>query len=200
MHEKESHLRRQLAYEAARILADQGDHDFARARRKAAQRLGCRNQRQWPDNQEIEQALQEHQRLFQQDSHGKTLRRLRETAAAAMETLSSFRPRLTGSVLQGTADDYSPIEIHLFSDTPEEIALTLMDYNIHWRDGDKKVRFGGGEHAMQPVFRFNAGEDEIELVWFSLKGLQLTPLSPVDNQPEPRANAARLRALLASTE
>ncbi len=197
MPDHNAQLRQRLAYEAARILADQGDHDFARARRKAAQRLGCRNQRHWPDNLEIEQALQQYQQLFRRHSQGPALRRLREAALEAMDNLAGFRPRLAGPVLQGTADAHSPIEIHLFCDTPEEVAMALLDSRIPWEDADKKVRFSNGEQTLQPVFRLNAGANKIELVWFSLKGLQLAPLSPLDHKPEPRANAARLRELLA---
>ena len=54
-----------LAQEAARIMADEGVRDFRLAKRKAAERLGLPvNGTLMPRNTEIEQALIDHQRLF----------------------------------------------------------------------------------------------------------------------------------------
>gem|GEM_PF-4742373 len=61
-----SNIRRQrLAYEAARIMVDQGIRGFGHARRKAAERAGIDDRRLWPKNGEIQAALLQQQRLFQ---------------------------------------------------------------------------------------------------------------------------------------
>lgn len=53
-----SHVQRQrLAYEAARIMVDQGVREFDRARCKAAERAGIGDRRLWPKNEEIQEAL-----------------------------------------------------------------------------------------------------------------------------------------------
>ena len=55
-----------LAQEAARIMAEEGVRDFRFAKRKAAERLGFDPRSlHLPTNLEVEQALAEHQRLFQ---------------------------------------------------------------------------------------------------------------------------------------
>jgi len=54
----------------------------------------------------IEDALREHQRLFQR-GHAAGLRQRREAALHALEFFRLFDPRLVGPVLDGTADAHS---------------------------------------------------------------------------------------------
>lgn len=190
-------IRRHLAYEAARILAEAGDQDFARARRKAAERLGCRNQRQMPDNAEIQAALVEQQQLFGGPAHGDTLRRLRQAAIEAMGVFGEFEPRLAGAVLDGSADRFSAVQLHLFADTPEQLVFRLIDRHIPWEQGEGEFRYGDGSNRVYPTFRFHAGETPFELTCFPVAALREAPLSPIDNRPQRRASTAQVRALLA---
>jgi hypothetical protein len=194
--EKNGNLRNRIALEAARIIADFGHHDFRRARQKAAERLGCRDRRQLPTNAEIEQALQEYQQLFRGESQATELQRLRQVALDAMSTLAEFRPRLVGPVLSGSADRNSRIELHLFADTPEQIAIALVERKIPWQDGIKRVRYPRGMAKEQPTFRFHAGDTEIELIWFTPEELRHPPLSPVNDRPENRASLEKVQNLL----
>ncbi len=189
-------LRQRLAHEAARILAEQGDHDYARARRKAAERLRCRDRHQFPSNAEIEQALREYQQLYFGADHDAHLHRLRTLALDAMEALREYSPRLVGPVLSGTADRHSPIVLHLFSDAPEQISLFLIDRKIPWRDGEKRIRYPDGSASQQPTFLFQADEAEMELIWFPTEKLRQPVLGPLDNGKEERASTAQLRQLL----
>ena len=193
---RSGNLRRRIAVDAARILVESGDHNYSKAGRKAAERLGCRDLRQLPSNSEIEQALREHQQLFRGEEQAGALQRMRQLALEAMESLQEFNPRLVGPVLTGTADRHSKIELHLFSDSPEQIAFYLMELRIPWRDGEKRLRYPQGVVCRQPLFRFQAGETEIELIWFPPKDLHQPPLSPLDQRPLQRASLNQLRSLL----
>jgi Rad3-related DNA helicase len=194
--QKNGNLRTRIALEAARIIADLGHHDFSKARQKAAERLGCRDRRQLPTNAEIEQALVEYQQLFRGESQRTELQRLRRIALDAMQALAEFRPRLVGPVLSGSADRNSTIELHLFSETPEQITFSLLEKKIPWRDGVKKIRYARGATKEQPLFRFHAGETEIELVWFPPEGIRHPPLSPIDERPWKRASMEKVQELL----
>lgn len=190
-------LRQRLAHEAARILAEQGDHDYGRARRKAAERLRYRDRHQFPSNAEIEQALREYQQLYFGADHDAHLCRLRTLALDAMEAMREFSPRLVGPVLSGSADQHSPIVLHLFSDTPEQISYFLIDRKIPWRDGEKKVRYPDGSASQQPSFLFQADQAKMELVWFPTEKLRQPVLGPLDSGKEERASAHQLRQLMA---
>src|ERR1700727_175312 len=58
-------LRRALAQEAARIMAEHGIEDFLQAKRKAADRLGVNDVAVLPKKEEIEDALRGDHRLFE---------------------------------------------------------------------------------------------------------------------------------------
>lgn len=198
--EKNGALRQRIAFEAARILADQHSQNYDKARQKAAQRLGCSNKRLFPSQTEIEQALREYLHLFHRDRQPAELQRLRILAAEAMNSLREFHPRLVGAVLDGTADTHSKIELHLFAETPEAVALSLLDMQIPWTDGEKRFRYGGGKRKTIPVFRFQAGETEIELSLFPVSGLRQAPLEPFDDKAQPRASLHQLQDLMAETD
>src|SRR5581483_6512174 len=118
---RSGNLRRALAQEAARIMAQQGIHDFLTAKRKAADRLGVTDSSALPRNTEIEAALVEYQRLFETGAHRRSLDAQRRAALQAMHWLSQFQPRLVGSVLSGTATEHADIQLHLFADRPENV-------------------------------------------------------------------------------
>jgi hypothetical protein len=189
-------LRRRLAYEAARILAESGDQEFARARRKAAERLGVRDRRLLPDNGEIQAALLEQQQLFRGAEQEDVLRRLRQAALEAMAVFARFEPRLAGPVLEGSADRNAAVQLHLFADAVEQLAFQLLDRHIPWRQGEREYRFGDGTSRVYPALSFHAGDTPFELTCFPLSGLREAPLSPIDNRPQRRATAAQVRALI----
>jgi hypothetical protein len=197
MKESSEALRRRLAYEAARIMADQRLPDARSACRKAAQRLRCGNPRSWPSREEVEEALRAQQRLFRGVEQRSALDALRSKALDAMEALAQFRPRVVGPVLEGTADEHSPIELHLFAEDPGLVAHRLNELGIPWRDGEKRLRFGRGDRRPAPIFRFLAGDTPVELVVLGVHGLRERPLAPGVERPMERAGTERLRRLLA---
>src|SRR5713226_9483676 len=97
----EAQTRVQISVEAARIMAEEGVHNFHSAKRKAAARLNLAETRDLPSNQEIASALRQHLQLFHADLP-QTLQRLRRLALEAMRFLAQFEPRLVGPVLTGT--------------------------------------------------------------------------------------------------
>jgi hypothetical protein len=189
-------LRRLIAQSAAAILAESGQHDFAAALRKAAERHKVSDQRNLPDSSEIEAALQEHQRLFRNSQQPHFLRQLQQRALQAMDLLSDFRPCLVGPVLNGTADQHTPIYLHLFADTAEEVLIFLLDQHIPFEQGERRVRYGNGTTELRPKFSFIAGEHEIQLTIFPLQERSRAPLSPVDGKPMQRAERSQLEKIL----
>ena len=97
-------LRRALAQEAARIMAEHGIRDFLVAKRKAAEDFGVSDGTAVLPCSEIEEALVAYQRLFGGASHLQALHAQRSAALAAMRYLHEFEPRLVGPVLSGTAN------------------------------------------------------------------------------------------------
>ncbi len=141
-------MREQLAHQAAKLMADDGITDHALAKRKAARQLGASDTQHLPSNQEIDDALHTYRILYQEDSHPVILHQLREEALSAMHMLEPFHPYLVGSVLSGTADEHSDINLMLFSDDSKAVLLFLLKHNLDFEDGEWRVRIGGHEESV----------------------------------------------------
>lgn len=177
-------------------MADEGIKDYWQAKRKAAQHLGAPDTRNLPTNREVQEAMMGYQRLFQSDSQPQRLRRLRELAMDAMRFLERFRPRLVGSVLDGSAGPYSDVNLHVFADTAEEIALFLMDNDIPFETQERRLRFGKEDYANLTVYRFTADGEVIDLTVFGEAGRREPPRSRIDGQAMVRAKIEDVRSLL----
>ncbi len=195
---RNDNLRRALAQEAARLMAQHGIHDFGTAKRKAAERLAVADASALPRNVEIEQALAEYQRLFDRNGHELNLEALRRTALQAMHTLSRFEPRLVGAVLSGTATEHADIQLHLFTDQPENVALELIERGVAHEITERRVRFTADRIRAYPGLRFALQDRRIEATVFPQDGIRQAPISPVDGRPMRRAGAAEIQDLLRS--
>jgi len=79
-----------------------------------------------PKNIEIEDALRAHQRLFGRDTHDHTLKEQRRIALDTMRIWRSSQPRLVGSVLTGTATNYSASICTCSRMPAESVAIHLL--------------------------------------------------------------------------
>jgi len=195
-HTKEQQMRLRLAQEAAHILLDSGNNDYYAAKRKAALHLGAIDTRNMPSNTEIDAALREYQRIFRADSQPQVLRELREAAIQAMLFFKGFNPRLVGSVLDGSADQYSSVTLHLFASTVEEIDLYLMHHHIPFKVDEKRVRYSAEKYSTIPIYQFLAENIPIEILVFPDDGPRQAPLSSVDGKPMQRADITTVEKLL----
>lgn len=189
--------RRRIAVEAARLIAESGLRDYNQAKLKAAARLGIGDDVALPRNGEIEEALREHQRLFQAGDHAQTLRRLREAAVEAMRFFSRHEPRLVGAVLEGTADDFSAVCLHLYSDQPHEIIAQLQEHGVPYEEQERRLRFDRTTARDFPSLSFNAGDTPIDLTLLPYDLLRQAPLDRTGDKPMRRAALNAVQALLA---
>ena len=194
---RNANMRRALAQEAARIMAQHGIHDFLTAKRKAAERLGVADSAALPRNTEIEAALIEYQRLFDAQGHEQSLQQQRRAALQAMHGLSQFAPRLVGPVLTGTATAHADIQLHLFADCAENVTLQLVDRGIAHEVTERRVRLDAERIKAFPGLRFAVDNRRVDATVFPLDGIRQAPVSPVDGKPMRRADAAELATLLA---
>jgi hypothetical protein len=195
-HDLNKSARHRVAAEAARIMIEHGIHDFQQAKRKAADRLHISSKQALPSNREVESELRTYQALFNSDTHEATVKSLREIALRAMEFFHTFRPRLVGSVLNGTADVHAEVNLHLFAETVEDVTRFLMSHNIPFELNDKMVRYTQNERTPLPAINFVAEDTPIELVIFTEESNRQSPRSAVDGRPMRRANIKDVRALL----
>ena len=192
--------RHRLAHEAARLMAEGGIRDYHQAKRKAADRLGIHDDASLPRNREIEDALREYQRLYQGDAQANALRVRREAALQALSFFGRFQPRLVGRVLDGTADDNTPVALHLHCDDEDAVARFLGDAGIPAEPRWRRVRLDRARESDVPVWVFSADGLPFDLTVLPLDTLRQAPLSAMDERPMARATEAQLRELLAGDE
>ncbi len=192
--------RKVLAQEAARIIVEQGIEDYRVAKIKAADRLGMSARGSLPGNPEIEHAVSEHLKLFGRESHLDLLRVLRRAALSAMELLAPFTPRLVGPVLHGTAGANSAVNLHVFSDSAELVAVRLQESRVQYRPYDRRLKSRRDRAETFSGFRFTHASSSIEATVFPLDGIRQAPISPVNGKPMRRADSQAVLKLLRGEE
>jgi hypothetical protein len=191
-------LRRAIAQEAARIMAEHGVQDFLFAKRKAAERFGVTDSAVLPRNAEVEVALEEYHRLFGGEEHDQSLLAQRLVAIEAMRALRDFQPRLVGPVLHGTATPHSDVQLHAFAERAEQICTRLLDRRVDYEVGEKRVKMNAERVLLQPSIRFEIDDQAVEVVVFPPDGIRQAPTSPVDGRPMRRADLGEVENLVAS--
>ena len=186
-------LRLRIADEAAKIIADEDVADYQAAKQKACRRMGFSEKTPLPRNAEVEQALLERQSLFASEQHSEVLEHLRRTAVSVMQFLQAFDPYLVGSVLKGTANHYSDIQLHLFHEDQKSVAIHLINNEIVYQSIERR------QHKEQPDgvpgFSFDWQGVPIEVLVFPLNGIRVAPPSPIDGKPIRRASIQKVREL-----
>ena len=189
-------IKQRLAVESARLMSEEGIDDFQYARKKAAQQFGIADTFAYPSNEEIITEIKLHQAIYGSAGQTRALHELRHTALNAMRLFRDFSPRLTGSVLEGYAGENSRIEIHLFTDAAEDIAVILMEHAIPYRLTENKLNFNKKSSKSFPKFQFFAGDYQINLTVIPNRQLNNSPLNPFDGHSIQRASIKQLEKLL----
>ena len=188
--------RQVVAQEAARIIVNQGIRDYRVAKQKAAERLGLDAQGALPGNAEIEAAVADHLQIFGGEAHNDLLRLMRTAALSAMELLADFSPRLVGPVLVGTADENSAVNLHLFADSPETVAMEIGDMGIRFKSYERRLKSRRGQIEMYAGFEFNHQNASIQATVFPIDGIRQAPMSPIDGKPMKRDDSDAVQELL----
>ncbi len=187
---KPNDTRRRIAHEAARMIAEDGGMDYGFAKRKAARQLGMADNRNLPDNREIEEALRSYQALYQGQEQQDRLSMLRQVAVEYMELLEDYDPHLTGPVLNGTAGRHSDIDLQLFADDSKELEFFLMNRQLAYRRGEMR-----SEGQAYPHYSLEDPRAAVELTIYPTAELRHMRRLQADGSPK-RARLEQVRALL----
>lgn len=194
-HPAPGHLRESIAHLAARLMAE-GIADFALAKRKAAHQLGASDTQHLPNNSEIEQALHSYQALYRREHQASLLHTLRAQALRTMQVLERFDPLLTGSVLSGTATEYSDINLLLFADSQKDVELYLLNHDLPYQAREKRFRFSDSRQPTPVLLLSYSGTADVQLAIFSIADRRCLPLCPVDGRAMRGARLQEVQSLL----
>jgi hypothetical protein len=187
------HTRLRIANAAARLIAVDGIHDFALAKKKAARQIGAPETRNLPTNEEVEAALGAYQQLYQADEQELRLGHLRKRAVEMMRELQRFNPQLSGAVLEGSAARYCEIDLHLFTDSAKEVELFLLNHGLDYTPRQRRV-YRGVEQCIIPVFAITTDDADFSISVFASIDLRLRLRNTLQGRPFRHAG---LKAVLA---
>jgi len=192
-------MKLEIAAEAARIIATEGQHNYHAAKKKAAERIGATERLALPSNIEVENALRLYQGLYGGTAHAENLERLRGIAIEAMYYLEKYNPRLAGTVLDGTANEHSRITLHIFTESTESVILHFLEKGVPFRQEERQIRWYDGSHRTVPLLVFEVDDATVELMIFDPVHIRQAPPSPIDGKPQRRATLADTECLLAES-
>jgi hypothetical protein len=195
---RENNLRLHIAYLAARLMAEDGVADYGTAKTKAARQAGLSEAALLPDNNEIEAALREYQGLYQKEDQPAHLRHLREVAVRAMREFAEFRPVLVGSVLSGTAGQYSDVNLQLFTDDVKALTMFLLNRRYRFEESAKRVNRGDRFEEV-PQITIEYEDATVALTVLDRDDERTNPRSRSDNGGPQRARLPEVEALLAAS-
>ena len=189
-------LRRQIAFEAARLMYARHETEYKRAKIRAARKV-CRDwvkESELPSNAEIREQVQQLARMFEGEARADRLRSMRLEALRMMRLLREYRPRLIGSVWTGHIRQGSDIDIHLFAEGTSGIETLLEDEGLPVRVERKQVRKDGTERTYTHIHV--ADLYPFELTVYSTSQVNEVFLSSITGRPIERGSIAELEELL----
>ncbi|NKI35307.1 hypothetical protein HFP89_09020 [Wenzhouxiangella sp. XN79A] len=188
--------RQEVAFEAARILATEGQRNYLSAKEKAAHRLGVAVHGGLPSNSEVEAELKRYQALYGGEAHRSAVQQLRTAAIEAMKFFERFRPKLVGPVLEGTADHHSRITLHLFCETPDEVVQFLMRNRLPFEQETRRIRWHDASFRDLDLVVVEADGQVFELALMAGAAWRQPPPDPVDGRPQRRAGVGEVERLI----
>lgn len=193
-------VKREVAAEAARIIATEGQYNYHAAKRKAADRIGVSERLALPSNLEVQDALHSYLFLYGGEAHRQNILTMRNDAVEAMQFLEPWPSRLVGAVLDGTAGAHARITLHVFCDSPDSMVHHLMERGVSFRQEQRQIRWHDGSHRAFPLFIIEREPHAVELLVFDELQLRQAPPCPIDGKPQRRATIAEVERLLEDTE
>ncbi len=189
-------VRRQVAWEAARLMYSREVSEYLPAKLKAARRVarGDFKPSDLPSNSEIRDQVQIWANLHEGQQRTENLRDMRLEALRMMRVLRTFRPRLIGSTLTGHVRRGSDIDLHVFSDSIEAVAAALDAEGFSYEIERKRVRKLGREQTF--VHIHVADRFPFELTIYAANMAHYAFKSSITGKAIERASIAELEQFL----
>jgi hypothetical protein len=191
-----------IAFEAARLMYEEGVKEYFTAKRIAAKRLlgatlGKRARYRpaaLPSNGEIRDALLAIAQAAEGAGRTRKLFAMRVVAIEVMRQLLPFEPRLIGSVSTGHVRRGSDIDVSLFTDDDEAVELHLARLGLRFSSERVTIhKFG----ELRDYLHHHIDERfPVELTVYPLRELRFRPRSSTDGLPIVRVRVSALEALL----
>ncbi|MBL38171.1 MAG: hypothetical protein CMP07_07160 [Xanthomonadales bacterium] len=189
-------IRQEVAAEAARILATEGQRNYGQAKQKAAHRLGLSGRSGLPSNAEVEAELKRYRAMYGGEELADDLVEKRRAALEAMKFFGRFRPKLVGPVLEGTSDRHSRISLHVFCETEDDVIAFLLSRNIRFEQETRRIRWHDNSYRDLELVVIEADGQCFELALMAGASWKQPPPDPVDGRAQRRAGTQEIERLI----
>lgn len=186
----------EIANLAATYLIEGAADTFQSAKEKAARAIDSGTSKNLPSNILVQRALAYNLSLLEGEDWRVRINEMRRASIEAMRFLADFDPHLVGSVLYGTATEFSVICIHVYSDDVESVIWRLADANIKYHLGEVTLNGVRKNSLVFPNLEIAMANFDFDIVIFPLKYRFHPPNSPLDGKPYQRADMGRVQRLV----
>jgi len=128
-----------IASLAARMIMEEGVKDYFFAKKKAAKSLGFHEDINLPTNSQIDIAIEEFHKIYNQDIGIDFLEHFKSQALNIMNMFKNFKPHLMNKLSEGIIPKFPEIKINLFADNIKDIEYVLLNSEIPYEFSETKT-------------------------------------------------------------
>lgn len=136
---------------AAQMIMEEGIKDYFFAKKKAAKSLGLNENVSLPTNLQIDKAIEEFHKIFNQDTNIEFLEHFKDQALNVMDLFKSFKPHLMNELTKGIIPKFPEIKINLFADNIKDIEYVLLNSEISYEFSETKMYKKSGKNSIKSV-------------------------------------------------
>ena len=136
---------------AAQMIMEEGIKDYFFAKKKAAKSLGLNENVSLPTNLQIDKAIEEFHKIFNQDTNIEFLEHFKDQALNVMSLFKSFKPHLMNELTKGIIPKFPEIKINLFADNIKDIEYVLLNSEISYEFSETKMYKKSGKNSIKSV-------------------------------------------------
>ena len=136
---------------AAQMIMEEGIKDYFFAKKKAAKSLGLNENVSLPTNIQIDKAIEEFHKIFNQDTNIEFLEHFKVQALNVMDLFKAFKPHLMNELTKGIIPKFPEIKINLFADNIKDIEYVLLNSEISYEFSETKMYKKSGKNSIKSV-------------------------------------------------
>jgi len=136
---------------AAQMIMEEGIKDYFFAKKKAAKSLGLNENVSLPTNIQIDKAIEEFHKIFNQDTNIEFLEHFKDQALNVMDLFKGFKPHLMNELTKGIIPKFPEIKINLFADNIKDIEYVLLNSEISYEFSETKMYKKSGKNSIKSV-------------------------------------------------